>query len=126
LRLGAFTGEREYEQRALGVLRLLHEPAARHPTAFGHLLLALHFHFAPRREVAIVGDDVDPFARVARSRLRPAVVVAARRLADETTADVIPLLAGREPVDGRTAAYVCERFTCRLPVTEPAELEHEL
>jgi uncharacterized protein len=126
LRLAAFTGEREYERHALALFRLLHEPAARHPQAFGHLLQALRFHFGPRREVALVGDRVEPLARVVRSAFRPTVVVAAKGPADREAEKQIPLLAGRAPVDGRAAAYVCEKFACRLPVTEPDELRKQL
>jgi uncharacterized protein YyaL (SSP411 family) len=52
LRLAQLSGEREYERHAVSVLRLLHEIAPRHPTAFGHLLQALHWHLAPARPIA--------------------------------------------------------------------------
>ena len=51
-----------------------------------------------------------------RGAFRPHVVLAGG------PADGVPLLAGREPVDGRAAAYVCEHFACLRPVTEPDEL----
>ena len=117
LRLAALTGEHEYETRAVSVLRLLHELAPKHPQAFGHLLQALDFHLSPVREVALVGDDLEPLERVVRGAFRPHLVLAGGR------ADGVPLLEHREPVNGRAAAYVCERFTCKAPVTEPRELE---
>jgi uncharacterized protein YyaL (SSP411 family) len=52
LRLAQLTGEERYERHAVSVLLLLHEIAPRHPTAFGHLLQALHWHFAPARPIA--------------------------------------------------------------------------
>ncbi len=52
LRLAQITGETHYEHHALGVLRLLHEIAPRHPTAFGHLLQALELHLSPAQGLA--------------------------------------------------------------------------
>ena len=116
LRLAALTGEGEYERQAVGALRLVHEVAPRHPQAFGHLLQAMAFYVSPSREVALVGDDLQALERVIRAGYRPNIVVAGG------TGDV-PLLEGRTPVNGRAAAYVCEHFACRTPVTEPGELE---
>ncbi|MEA2399119.1 MAG: uncharacterized protein QOK25_2675, partial [Thermoleophilaceae bacterium] len=117
LRLAALTGEHEYERRAVGVFSLLHRVAVQHPQAFAHLLQAMDFHLAPVKEVALVGGDLRPLERVVRARFRPHLVLAGGE------EDGVPLLADRTPVDGRAAAYVCERFACQRPVTEPAELE---
>ena len=116
LRLARLTGEHRYEEAALGVLLLLHQVAPQHPAAFGHFLQALDFHLAPVREVAIAGPAAEPLERLVRQRFRPHLVLAGG------PADDVPLLEGRGPVDGRAAAYVCERFSCLRPVTEPDEL----
>jgi uncharacterized protein YyaL (SSP411 family) len=116
LRLAALTGEHGYEDAALGVLRLLHAVAPQHPAAFGHVLQALDFHAASVKEVAIVGPDAAALERVVHGGFHPHVVVAGG------PADGVPLLEGRTEVDGRAAAYVCEHFACRRPVTEPGEL----
>ena len=120
LRLAALSGEHEYERRGVSVLRLLHELAPKHPQAFGHLLQALDFHLSPTREVALAGDDTHALERVVRGAFRPNVVLAGGEH------DGVPLLQDRHPVDGRAAAYVCERFACKAPVTEPEELERLL
>ncbi len=127
LKLASLTGESRYRRHGVGVLKLLAPATARQPDAFGHLLQALSYHHAGSTELAVVvpGEDLAPaddLLRVARERYRPNLVVAAG--AEGT--DAPPLLAGRTAVDGLPAAYLCRDFTCRLPVTGPAELAGEL
>jgi uncharacterized protein len=122
LRLAALSGERRYEEAAEGIFALFAEPAVRHPDAFAHLLRALDFHLSPSREVALVGDDLTALAAAARERPLFHAVLAG---GPEGSAQP-PLLAGRTTVDGQPAAYVCENFTCQLPVKDPNELRRQL
>jgi uncharacterized protein YyaL (SSP411 family) len=132
LRLAALTGEQTYEEHAVAVLRLLTKAAVSHPDAFGHFLLALDFHLSPTHEVALVGpaegadDDLrkelSALGEAVWSRLHPHLVLAGGREGTDTP----ELLRDRIAVDGAPAAYVCERFACKAPVTAPAELEASL
>jgi len=115
LRLAALTGEGRYSDAAESAIALLHAIAPQHPTAFGHLLQAIDFSLASVKEVALAGPDTQALEQVVRGGFRPHLVLAGG------DGDV-PLLEGREAVDGRAAAYVCEHFTCQRPVTDPDEL----
>jgi hypothetical protein len=117
LRLARIWGDDELEHRAVGVLRLVRDAIPRAPQAFGWALCALDLHLSPPRELAIVGDPQSDVARAALARFDPAAVVAFGPAED------IPLLEGKELVDGRPAVYVCEHFACRAPVTDPALLD---
>jgi uncharacterized protein YyaL (SSP411 family) len=112
LRLGRIYGDDELERHAVGVFRLAAPLLARATSAFGHLLSALDLHFAPPRELAIVGSPDTEVARAALSSFDPNAVVAFG------PAPGVPLLEGKNYVDGRAAVYVCERFACQAPVTE--------
>jgi uncharacterized protein YyaL (SSP411 family) len=122
LRLAALSGEVRFADRARGVVALFGEPAIDHPDSFAHFLRALDFDHAATREVALVGGDLGVLTGVVRAAFRPHVVVAA----GPAGAVEPPLLDARTEIGGEPAAYVCERFTCNLPVTDPAALEREL
>jgi uncharacterized protein len=116
IRLSRIYGETELERQAVAVFRLLRAALERAPVAFGHALCALDLHFSPPREIAVVGPPDTAVARAALAPYDPSTVVAFG------PADGIPLLEGKDFVDGQPAVYVCERFACRTPVTEPSEL----
>jgi len=116
LKLARIYGDDELERRAVGVFRLVHQALTRVPSAFGHALTALDLHFSPPREIAIVGSVDSPVARAALEPFEPNTVVAVG------PSEEIPLLAGKGPVDGKPTVYVCERFACQAPVTDPARL----
>ena len=52
LRLAQLTGNEDFERYALGTIALAAEIAPRYPTAFGHMLQAMHWQLAPARPIA--------------------------------------------------------------------------
>jgi uncharacterized protein len=116
LRLARIYGDNELERRAVEVFRLVRGALPRAPQAFGHALSALDLHFSPPRELAILGPVGSEVARAALALFDPNAVVAVG------PGDGVPLLNGKDLVDGKAAVYVCENFACSAPVTEASAL----
>jgi uncharacterized protein YyaL (SSP411 family) len=116
LRLARIYGDDELERRAVGTFRVLRAGLERAPSFFGWALCALDLHFSAPREIAIAGPPASEVARAALASYDPNAVVAFG------PADGVALLDGKSLVDGKPAVYVCERFACQAPITDPAEL----
>ncbi|MCX7624052.1 MAG: thioredoxin domain-containing protein [Thermomicrobium sp.] len=130
LRLGTLLGERRYLDRATHVLERYARIAVEHPIACGQLLVAMDFALGRPFEIAIVGTPEDTrtqaLLRVVYGNYLPNRVLALRRPGDEEAPRIVPLLAGREAIDGQPTAYVCREFVCQRPVTTPQELASQL
>jgi uncharacterized protein len=147
LRLAALTDNTDYEDRATLCLRTLTPFIDQAPTAFGRLLSALEFYLARSQELAIImpasssspspqslaasspsprkerglgGEEALALLDSLRLLYTPNLLLAAAP--EGIGGDVTPLLQDRHLIDGRPTAYVCERFLCQAPTTDPQEL----
>jgi len=120
LRLAGLAVEPRYLDVAQAALASVQDLLARYPLGFAQWLIALDYALAHPREVAIVGqpenDDTQALLAACTAGYRPHQVLAVG-LPDPGAVSV-PLLQGREQVEGRATAYVCADHVCRPPVTE--------
>ena len=112
-----------YRVRAMGTLEALRMQWTRVPHGLPQLLCALELAFLPPRHLVLAGDpgtaDFQALVAVVHAQLGP------RRAVLRADA-ALPWTAPMVAVDGRATAYVCEDYTCQLPVTDPAELKNRL
>ena len=118
--LASLTGSVRYETAAEQALQASATIADRAPRFAGRALAIAETIAAGPLEIAIAGDSPE-LRRTALTEAPwgTAIVAGGPGLA-------VPLMAGRDLVDGRAAAYVCQKFTCRLPIVLPEDLRREL
>jgi len=88
------------------------------PQGFPNLASAADMATAPWREIVIAGDAT-AFLREIRRRYLPNTVVA---MEDAGLIKTVPMLEGKRTVGGKAAAYVCENYSCKAPVTTVNDL----
>jgi uncharacterized protein len=120
IRLSAYTGDARYDEAARAILKPLLPAMQQYPQAFGEALNAADMLIQGVHEVAIVGSPVKAETKAllaqVREIYRPNVITALARedVAGETN---IPLLNYRKMRGGAPTVYVCQHFTCKMPVT---------
>ena len=101
---------------------------ADNPPAFCAMGQALDWATGATREIVVAGTPGEAGYEALRAQLNhtflPNAVIAWHPTGDagQPARDLLGYLAAQGPLDGAAAAYVCESYACKTPVTEPAAL----
>ena len=90
------------------------------------MLQALGYRLGPAQEIVIVGSASDAQSLIEETRRHflpnATLLFHETNAGAESLAEVVPFVANLKPIDGRPAAYVCENYACRRPVTKKEDL----
>ncbi|MGI5273520.1 thioredoxin domain-containing protein [Nonomuraea sp. CA-218870] len=134
LSYAALTGSTRHRDAAHAALGTVSVLAGRHARFAGWGLAVARAALDGPVEVAVVGPPDDPRTRALHREAYlagvPGLVVASGPGApaelDVAHGAAVPLLRGRGLIGGAPAAYVCQGFTCKMPVTTPEDLRAQL
>ncbi len=129
-RLSLYTGEKSLAEKSLAALKSSGKALEKAPSIVGTLLFAYEQLAGDPKEIAIAATGGVKKAQglldVVRGRFLPGRLLAFLDTRAPGAAEIaaeVPLLAGRAPLDGKAAAYVCKGYVCRRPVSAPGDLE---
>ena len=128
LRLGRITARAEFEEKASQIGRLVANQVNQAPMAFIQILMALDFGLGPSYEVVISGrrdaQDTREMVKAIRARYIPNKVVILRA-EDQNPPDIVRIAKFTEnqvSINGKSTAYVCLNYNCKLPTTNIKEM----
>jgi uncharacterized protein YyaL (SSP411 family) len=133
LRLYELTTKDEYRKRAERLFRYMADILRENPVALSEMLLAIDFYFDTPKQIIIVTPtgkkkEAAPLLAVLRSQFVPNRIlsIVSEGEEQESNARIIPLLGGKEAMDGQVTAYVCENRVCKLPTSDTEEFARQL
>ena len=129
LRIYHYTGEENYLRRAERTLRIYYNAMMRQPFGFAHMFGALDFYLQKPKEIVVVGEKEElatwELIKKVHSLYVPNKIL---QLVEpgEPLGKVSPILEGKTQLNGKPTVYVCQNFTCSLPMTHWEELRGSL
>jgi uncharacterized protein YyaL (SSP411 family) len=130
LKLAKLTDNEQLEQIAARALRSMAKSMSNYPLGFSNWLCALDLYLSQPKEITIVGPRNDSATQKLLHTIcttwLPNKVVAAYDPDDPTLEPQLKLTKGRQMINNQPTVYVCEQYTCREPITDPASLSTQL
>lgn len=132
LRLGRMTGNPTFEQNAGRLMEAFSGMVAEYPSAYTQFLNAVDFALGPGREIVICGDsrleETRHMLEMVHKTFHPNQVLLFKDegAEGERLGRICEPVQPLHPSDGGPAAYICEGFACRQPITAFSELEKAL
>jgi uncharacterized protein YyaL (SSP411 family) len=123
LRLSQMTGTAEFRESAERALAAFAEKISESPTSLPQMLVAGLVAATPPQQIVLAGptEALSGFREELRRHFLPF-----HALLWAGSNSLNPELSSMQERDGSAAAYVCENFTCKLPVTEARQISELL
>ena len=128
LRLGQIRDAKEWRRRGQKTIEAFSAALNHFPSALPQMLVALDFSLTKPKQIIIAGesgatDTRELLDEVRRHYLPNTIVLLADGGAGQNfLAAKLEEVKAMKPIDGKAAAYVCENFSCKAPVTTREEL----
>ncbi len=129
IRLSRYLNREDLHQMAEGAIAYFFDKINRFPEAMPQMLVALQMHLTAPVQIVIVSEKpsetAEAMARSARSAFIPGKMII-KMDDDETRRRMtrhLPFVEAMKPVGGLSAAYVCNDFSCKAPITDPDEFK---
>ncbi|MBI3991063.1 MAG: thioredoxin domain-containing protein [Candidatus Omnitrophica bacterium] len=133
LKLGRFTMNNKFEDKAEALFKTFSGDISQAPGAFPQMLIALDFALGPTKEIVITGEENAQDTNLMINRIYkyfiPDKIVIFRPSSEEKAKDItsiVPFLKGLIPIEGKSTAYICENYACNLPVNSIEKMEEIL
>ena len=128
LRLSQFRDDKQMAERARKTIDAFAATLSHFPSAMPQMLVALDFSLSKPRQIVIAGKKGAPETKVLLNEVhrhflpKTILLLADGAEAQKYLGEKNEAIRAMSLVEGKPAAYVCENFTCKAPVTEPTAL----
>jgi hypothetical protein len=128
LRLAQFRDDKQMSEHARKTIDAFATTLSHFPSAMPQMLVALDAALSKPRQIVIAGKKDAPETKALLRQVnghflpKTVLVLADGAEGQKYLGEKNDAIRAMSPINGKSAAYVCEDFTCKAPVTDPAEL----